>query len=302
MMEDKAKAMVMASFAADSLALGVHWIYDPKSIESQFGRVESLLKPLPDSYHPTRDKGEFTHYGDQMLVLLESIAETGSFDLTDFSSRWQKSFDAYDGYIDGATRNTLANYQAGKLPENAGSRSDDLAGAARITPLVCLYRNDSEILVKSANAQTRMTHTDPTTVESAEYFARVTHAVLKGATPIEAMTSVAEDYFDISMVSAWLQKGLATLEHESVKAIGNFGQSCHTGEMFPGVVHLIVKYETNLKEALVQCVMAGGDSAARGALVGMVLGAHLGMEAIPRQWVEGMKAREKIEKLLSGIA
>jgi ADP-ribosylglycohydrolase len=300
-MDDKAKALVMASFAADSLALGVHWTYDPKLIESQFGRVESFLKPLPDSFHPARDSGEFTHYGDQMLVLLESIAETGSFDLLDFSLRWQKLFDGYDGYVDGATRNTLANYQAGKPPEEAGSRSDDLAGASRIAPLVCLYRDDSEILSKSAIAQTRLTHTDPATVESAEYFARVTHAVLKGATPIEAMRSVAEDYFDISMVSAWLQKGMATAAQESVEVICNFGQSCHTGEMFPGVVHLIAKYETNLKEALVQCVMAGGDSAARGALVGMVLGAHLGMEALPRQWVKGMKAREKIENLLEKI-
>lgn len=300
-MEDKAKALVMASFAADSLALGVHWIYDPKLIESQFGSVESLLKPSPETFHKTKDRGEFTHYGDQMLVLLESVAEKGSFDLTDFSHRWQKLFDGYDGYIDGATRNTLANYQAGKLPENAGSRSGDLAGASRIAPLVCIYRDDPEPLAKNAIAQTRMTHTDPATVESAEYFARVTQAVLKGATPIEAMTSVAEDYFDISMVSAWLQKGLATVERDSVNVIGDFGRSCHTGEMFPGVVHLIAKYENNLKEALVQCVMAGGDNAARGALVGMVLGAHLGMEALPRQWVEGMKAREKIAKLLSRI-
>jgi ADP-ribosylglycohydrolase len=293
--------MVMASFAADSLALGVHWIYDPELIESRFGRVESLLKPLPESFHPTKDRGEFTHYGDQMLVLLESVAEKGHFDLSDFSFRWQKLFSTYNGYIDGATRNTLANYQAGKMPEEAGSRSDEMAGAARIAPLVCICRDDPENLAKNAIAQTRMTHTDPATVESAEYFARVTRAVLNGASPIAAMKSVAEDCFDISMVSAWLQKGMATMEKDSVTVIGGFGQSCHTGEMFPGVVHLIARYENNLKEALVQCVMAGGDSAARGALVGMLLGAHLGMDALPRQWVEGMKAREKIEKLLERI-
>lgn len=300
-MEDKAKAMVMAAFAADSLALGVHWIYDPKLIESEFGRVESLLKPSPETFHKTKGRGEFTHYGDQMFVLLESVAEKGGFDLADFSLRWRNLFDGYDGYIDGATRKTLVNYSAGKQPDDAGSGSDELAGAARIAPLICLYRDDPETLVKSAIAQTRLTHTDPATVESAEYFARVTHAVLKGAAPIEAMRAVAENHFDISMVSAWLQKGLATIEHDSVEAIGNFGRSCHTGEMFPGVVHLIAKYEANLKEALVQCVMAGGDSAARGAVIAMVLGAHLGMDALPRQWVEGMKAREKIEKLLSRI-
>ena len=60
-MRDKAEAMVMASFAADSLALGVHWIYDARQISSQYGRVERFLKPREGSFHPTKDKGEFTH-------------------------------------------------------------------------------------------------------------------------------------------------------------------------------------------------------------------------------------------------
>ncbi len=291
----------MASFAADSLALGAHWIYDPQKIESEFGRIESLKKPYPQSFHKTRNRGEFTHYGDQMLVLLESVAEKGRFDLADFSHRWQKLFENYDGYVDGATRNTLANYIKGKPIDEVGSGSDDLAGASRIAPLVCLYRNDPDALIKSANAQTRMTHTDPATVESAEYFALVTRAVLKGAAPIEAMKSVAEVHFDISAVSAWLQKGLAMQARDSIEVIGDFGRSCHTGEMFPGVVHLIARYENDLKEALVQCVMAGGDSAARGALVGMVLGAHLGMEYLPRQWFQEMKAGAEIETLLKKI-
>ena len=48
-------------------------------------------------------------------------------------------------------------------------------------------------------------------------------------------------------------------------------------------------------------MMAGGDSAARGMAVGMVLGAHLGVEAIPQEWIEGLKKREEIEELLYKI-
>ena len=44
-MRGKAEAMVSASFAADSLALGVHWIYDVQQIPSHYGRVEKFLKP-----------------------------------------------------------------------------------------------------------------------------------------------------------------------------------------------------------------------------------------------------------------
>ena len=38
-MKEKPQAMVLASFAADSLALGVHWIYNPRVIDKKFGRV-----------------------------------------------------------------------------------------------------------------------------------------------------------------------------------------------------------------------------------------------------------------------
>jgi ADP-ribosylglycohydrolase len=108
-MTDNRRPMVMASFAADSLALGVHWIYDAEKIKQDFCRVDALRKPLPNSYHPTKEKGEFTHYGDQTFVLLESIAAKRGFDLSDFSTRWRDLFKTYRGYFDQATKMTLQN-------------------------------------------------------------------------------------------------------------------------------------------------------------------------------------------------
>ncbi len=70
-MQDKAEAMVLSSFAADSPALGAHWIYDVGEIDRRFGRVEGLLKPLANSYRATKDLGEFTHYGDQRTSILQ---------------------------------------------------------------------------------------------------------------------------------------------------------------------------------------------------------------------------------------
>jgi hypothetical protein len=40
-MREKPKAMLFASLAADSLALGVHWIYNTNVIDKKFGRVET---------------------------------------------------------------------------------------------------------------------------------------------------------------------------------------------------------------------------------------------------------------------
>ncbi|MBW2093157.1 MAG: ADP-ribosylglycohydrolase family protein, partial [Deltaproteobacteria bacterium] len=69
--------------------------------------------------------------------------------------------------------------------------------------------------------------------------------------------------------------------------------------VFPSVVHLVARYENDLKEALVQCVMAGGDSAARGLLVGMLIGAHLGTESLPEEWLSELRKKDQILELLA---
>ncbi len=300
-MRDNARAMVLASFAADSLALGAHWIYDTGRIAGDYGRVETYLKPIESSYHSTKDLGEFTHYGDQEFVLLESVAARGGFDLNDFSERWQHLFRDYKGYLDGATKGTLRNFSKGTGPRDSGSPSNDLAGASRIAPLVFCYRDDLDGLAQAAQEQTGMTHGDALTVESAEFFARVAWKTLRGISPSMAIAETTEERFANSVVAEWVEEGLKSRNMESVSAISGFGQSCHTPDAFPGVIHLIVKYETELKEALVQAVMAGGDSAARGMLVATVLGAYQGEGYLPERWLTELKKAEEIRNLLDQI-
>lgn len=295
-------AMVLASFVADSLALGAHWIYDTAKIEAKFGRVDTFLKPEAKSFHHAKEQGEFTHYGDQTFVLLETIAAKKGFDLDDFASRWRAFNKDYEGYCDRATKTTLENFAMGKSPQEAGSLSNELAGAARIAPLVSCHREDLDTLVEAARAQTRMTHNHPDVIDSAEFFARVSWMGLKGTPPVSAMEGVSRQLFKDSPISQWVLEGIDSKEMDSISTITDFGQSCHVDEAFAGVVHLIAKYEMNLEEALVQAVMSGGDSAARGMVVGMVLAAYLGEKAIPVQWISGLKKKQEILALLDKIA
>lgn len=57
----------------------------------------------------------------------------------------------------------------------------------------------------------------------------------------------------------------------------------------------------NNKQALIQSVMAGGDSAARGSIAGMILGAFLGMEHLPEKWLTGMNKYSEIRELLNNL-
>ena len=297
-MTTRAEAMVLMSLAADSLALGAHWIYDTDLIEQRIGRVDRLLPPLPDSYHAGKAGGEFTHYGDQALVLLESLAAIGFFSLTDFAQRWRRLFTGYRGYVDKATGATLANMDRLLPPEQWGSTSSDLGGAARIAPLVYWYRDDLDRLLIAVREQTAMSHNNPATLAGAEFIARTVQGVLAGAPPRQAMDEALEvGVADIDLDNR-IRAGLDSADKETKTVIARFGQMCGIAAALPGAIHLILRYADDPAAGLVENVMAGGDSAARGLVAGMVLGAHRGAEAIPQEWLAGMIKHEHIRSLL----
>lgn len=295
----QAQAMVLVSLAADSLALGAHWIYDTEMIAQRIGRVDRLLPPLPDFYHAGKGQGEFTHYGDQTLVLLESLAAVDAFSLADFAERWRRMFADYSGYVDRATSATLANMERLLPPEQWGSNSSDLGGAARIAPLVAWYRNDFEGLLAAVRLQTAMTHNNPATLAGAEFIAKTAWRVLRGAEPQEAMEEALEEgVADIDLDNR-IRGGLDSAGKETKAVIARFGQMCGIAAALPGAIHLIVRYGDDPAAGLIENVMAGGDSAARGLVAGMVLGAHRGIGDIPGEWLEGMVRYQHICRLLS---
>lgn len=69
----------------------------------------------------------------------------------------------------------------------------------------------------------------------------------------------------------------------------------------PAVLQLVLTHEDDLEQCLIENVMAGGDSAARGLAAGMILGARLGMDAIPARWLADLRQRKHIEQLLAQL-
>jgi len=299
-MKDRTRAMVLGSFVADALALGAHWVYNTNVIDRKFGRVESYNNPLT-SFHKGKKAGEYTHYGDQMLVLLESV-ETGSgFELASFAQRWRVFFDTYKGYFDHATKDTLQNLSEGKDVHSCGSASDDLAGASRIAPLCYAYSRDTDQLVQAARMQTAFTHNNATVIDAAEFFGRTVMKVLGGATPLRAMDEVVNQNFKGNTIQTLVTDGLDSRKVETRQAIADFGQMCEIDAAFPATIHLIARHENNFEAALIENVMAGGDSSARGMLVGMILGAYHGLDVIPGLWLDGLTSKKRVEELMEGL-
>ncbi len=299
MIKSNIKDGVILSFVADALALGVHWVYDVNAIAGRYGRLEKMVAPKLASFHSSKEMGEFTHYGDQALVLLESIAEQSGFKPDAFKEKWLALFENYTGYLDSATKETLKNLKTDPGMHPEGSMSSDLGGAARISPLALVFSEDINGFCQAAQTQTAMTHNQEAVVQSARFFAMTAMQVFAGSRPVEAMAQVLAEYEFLPAVDSLIRAGLESAQKESKAVISQFGMACSVDGALPSAVHLIARYETDPKTALVENIMAGGDSSARGMMAGFILGSYNGLESIPETWFSDMKAFSLIERCLS---
>ena len=290
--------MVKGAFLGDAISLGPHWIYDQEEIARKISRPDQFNDPV-SRYHPGKKAGDFTHYGDQMLVLLRHLAEVGSFDLPLYAKAWEAYWKSPDtiSYCDGSTKDTLAHLGKGIPPGRAGADSHDLAGASKIAPLFLLRWDDDESLVAACRSLTAFTHQDPEVIGASEFFARVALEVGKGSAIPAAITTVGEG------LDGRLRDWLAAAE-ASASAGGNdaallktHGLSCNVDGGFAGVCHLLLRYPDDATTALVENAKAGGDSAARGMILGMIYGAG-NVDPIPGTWEGGLNARKEISALI----
>jgi len=278
--------MLQGSFIAESISLGVHWIYDPALIVKKHGRVSGYLAPGSDSYHPHKKAGEQGHAGDQALRLLTFLQREKRWDAAAFLADWQSMWPTYNDYIDKATKATLANLEAGATPATSGAPSDELAGPARIAPLMAFFADKPEAeAVAAAIEQTVITHRSPQTIECAEFLARATHRLLHGA---ELQSTISET------APAWALKAAGTATDSD--AIGQLGRACPIPQALPAVLWLIRHHGHDFQTATIENAMAGGDNCARALALGMLLGAAHGIEAIPADWREGLQAKAQLER------
>lgn len=298
------ESIVYSSFIGDALSLGAHWIYNQQKIDENPGKTENYSDPMSD-YHPGKKAGDLTHYGDQTLVLLSSIAKTGKFDLNAFADDWRAFWDDPNtkSYRDGATKETLKQLASGCPPLKAASESSDIAGAARIAPLFTLSWESDDGLVQAARIQTALTHSRASVVEAAEFFARVVMSVEKGESIQDALSITSSLKQWEAIPETWYiaaKESSLSSEHDSAVAKIH-GMGCDISEAFPMICHLLIRHPDNLQDALIANANAGGDSAARGMIIGMVHGARTHKPTIPEKWMIGLRAKSAIHENLDKI-
>lgn len=298
MNKQRVRDVLIGSLLGDAITLPAHWIYNSAKIVRDYQKIDKIISPIDNKYHGQKNKGDFTHYGDQTYLLLKHVVHNKDFLLEEYFNDWLKIWEHPEVYKDKATKETIANFNNGQLAGVSGSSSDDISAAGRVSPLLYLLEDKSqkEIIDYAVN-QAMMTHNHQHVIDSTKFFISIALAVLDGQDIFLAILDYPYSNYETPLED-WISQAEDLLEMETTAAMRELGLTCHTKDAFPAIMYIVMKYADNLGEALVQNTMAGGDSAARGLIVGMLLAAKQGLDGLTSSWIQDLSVVKELDLLL----
>lgn len=307
------EGMLWGALIGDAYCLGSHWIYNLEDLKASYPELSGFERPRPGHYHEGKEPGDFTHYGEAALLLLESVAAKGRLQVHDFGTRFVRHFGGpdYRGYLDAATRGMLENAKldADRQPSpnfdfQCGADDDQLATATSLAPVVARYHEDSEMNERVADL-TRVRQNHPRSIAYAQTLAEILKRLLAGTDLHSAVHQAQESAAKHPVFGEELALRFAAVferKHlDTTLATAQLGQSCPLKNSFPAALLAAIQTPDDFSGTLHRIAAAGGDNAGRAAIAGALLGAHLGIEAIPETFRQRLRAAPRIEAAIRNL-
>ena len=311
--------MVLGQFLGDAASLGVHWIYNTQEIECLHPEgLQGFEVPAEGHYHAGKLAGDTTHYGDAAWVLLEALAGETTFNVATFGQAFVEKMDpgkGYSGYFDSASRGTLENFRNHLEVSNEpydfqeGADDDQLATISVLAVLIAFYvaRNDglpedSTTLLEQVKILTHVRQNNERAVAYCQAHTRLLLELLGGRDIHSAFHHVEEQLDTDDKLDREIRRKCREafqLKHKgTVDATDFLGQSCPLICSFPSSVQATAKHNEDFQTAIIETAKAGGDNAGRAAMIGSWIGARIGAEELPKEWINKLNRSSKIYRIL----
>lgn len=260
-------------------------------------------------YHQGMQAGDNTLNLLCARVLLRTLNATGCYDSADFLRNYVAFMTAPDShndtYAESYHRDFFANYARGVPPERcAGAEGHDTAsigGLVGLPPVIfaALHPGDGAQGEVTANAnaltQLRLTHRSSKleryTLEFSNLLVRLVHDPSARVVPLACAAAERLDFPAATVVERSRRQ---TADSDVIG--GLLSSACYIEHSLPAVLYLAARYPDDFEAALVANTNVGGDNCHRGAVLGAILGAALGFDAIPARWIEELTARAALDE------
>ncbi len=207
----------------------------------------------------------------------------------------------------------LSTFHSGKIgsvrmPKN---ESKGCGGAMRVAP-IGLYLDEKnhslEDVAKIAAEAAALTHGHDLGYIPAAVFAMIVSLAVNrdDLSMMEIVETALDEVWYVFPESEFMKQfqelmnlalDLAANEEDDLEAIHHLGAGWVAEEALAIATYCAVKYEHHFEKGVVAAVNHGGDSDSTGAIAGNILGAYLGIEAIPERYKENLELKEVILRM-----
>jgi ADP-ribosyl-[dinitrogen reductase] hydrolase len=291
----RARGALLGLVAGNQLGVPTEYLDTPQAIRAAFPNGVWDLAPPPKG-SPYDDDAAMT------LLLAESLASCGDFDVADVAQRWLKWMKSDGRGIGPTTKRALRLIERGAEPFDAGqqARQADPARSAgngavmRCLPVAIRYHDNVERLIRVSMQQAAITHADERCGWGAVAVNLAARELLHG------------NIYFIDEVLHRLKDGAPRQLLDAIRRVPWEQQEelpIARGTEAGFVVHCVeialwfATHGRGLEDALVFLAQAGGDTDTNAAVAGGLLGARDGDTAIPARWLTHIPGREGIQKL-----
>jgi ADP-ribosylglycohydrolase len=154
-----------------------------------------------------------------------------------------------------------------------------------IIPIVVCYSKQPEEARNKALEHLALTHPGQKMADAASLVIELLLSVLAGE-PLKAAILAQIEKQRTPLVGHPFVKWL---DAPGDMVIGpRFSTACYVEDSVPAVLYLALKYHDDPQNALIANTNLGGDNAARGAVLGALLGAYHGVQGFPQRWIDGL--------------
>lgn len=205
----------------------------------------------------------------------------------------------------GTCLGALSSGEMGTI-ENHINNSKGCGGVMRTAPAGLMYYKNPKIAFETGARCAAITHGHPGGYLPGGVQAAIIANLIQGKNLEEAVDNSVEilkTYDGNEDTTRLIKKAkeLANSDVDPEDAIKEIGEGWVGDEAIAIAVYCALKSPDNFEKAILMSVNHDGDSDSTGAITGNILGAYLGIEAIPQKWISSVELSTELTQLAQDL-
>lgn len=279
--------------------------FGPQGI-TDFVALKDSRFSRPQFVGPDHPPGTYTDDTQMTIAVAEALLSAGDLTLNELMEdlgrrfvQWSESAD--NNRMPGGTCMEGCRNFANGMPwsESGELQSKGCGSTMRVAPIGLVYQNLDDVTA-IARASSLLTHRHQTALEGAAAAAIMVSMALNHAEPEEIYSEIeCRCCHDCPDFAATWQKipDLISEPPQKVLAKGGLGEGWVAEEAVASAMYCLWQHPDDYESAVLMAINTDGDSDSIGTITGSVIGARLGIEAIPLKWRKSIENSDYLHEL-----